>query len=688
MNEIEKKVEFYRQKTKETEAESYRLQHEKKRRKIKVISQELTDDWSAYQGDNIEVMKGLLSDSVHYSIFSPPFMGLFVYSSSERDMGNSTDSEFFDHFAFFIPELYRVMMPGRLASFHCMNLPMTINSDGFIGMKDFRGDLIRLFVDHGFIYHSEVCIWKDPLVQATRTKMLPLAHKQISKDSSRCAMGYPDYIVTMRKPGENPEPIAHGRGFEEYVGERPEPRKRKNDDHAKNKYSQHVWQRYASPVWFDIRQTNTLNVKMAREKEDERHVCLARGSLILTKEKGFKPIQQIEIGDRVLTHKGRWRSVLAVQNTGIQQVIDLKAQGVPGLLITPNHGIWARSVRNIPWAKAHSRQDAKNNNPKWISAIETIGKYINTKLPSIEFPLIKDIQYWWVVGRWLADGHIDQRNGAIISCGKYKWEYFVKNVGEYGGNSPRNNRTCYQILLRDPEYKLRSILKRCGNGADQKHLPPEAYTLPPKFAKALLDGYLSGDGYYLEDRNRWLASSISKELLLGLSILAQRVYNTIASIYPGRPAGTTKIEGRTVNTKQDWIFCFDIPNKNRANKLPFIVSDGAWKKVRSADIIKEKIETWNIRVQEDESFTTEGCIVKNCPLQLDVIARCLELWTNKNDVVLSPFAGIGSEGYQSLLMDRKFIGIELKKSYYGLMVKNLRSVRKSRIGLGLLRKKI
>jgi len=273
MNKIMEKIEFYGQRTKEAKAELYKHQCENKKGKIKILDQEITDDWSTYQGDNVEVMEGLPSDSIHYSIFSPPFASLFTYSNSSRDMGNSTDSEFFDHFSFFIPELYRVMMPGRLISFHCMNLPMTISSDGFIGMKDFRGDLIRLFVDHGFIFHSEVCIWKDPLVQATRTKMLPLAHKQISKDSSRCAMGYPDYIVTMRKPGENPEPIAHGRGFEEYIGERAEPRMKKNDEHAKNRYSQHVWQRYASPVWFDIRQTNTLNVKMAREKEDERHVC-------------------------------------------------------------------------------------------------------------------------------------------------------------------------------------------------------------------------------------------------------------------------------------------------------------------------------------------------------------------------------------------------------------------------------
>jgi uncharacterized Fe-S cluster protein YjdI len=189
-------------------------------------------------------------------------------------MGNcKTAGEFKVHFQYLIKELFRVIMPGRLVSFHCMNLPATISRDGYIGMHDFRGDLIRMFQSEGFIYHSEVCIWKDPLVQATRTKNLTLAHKQISKDSSRCAQGLPDYLVTMRKPGINPEPIAHGRGFESYIGEMDEPEDRKENDPRTNKYSHHVWQRYASPVWFDIRQTRTLNERAAREHADERHIC-------------------------------------------------------------------------------------------------------------------------------------------------------------------------------------------------------------------------------------------------------------------------------------------------------------------------------------------------------------------------------------------------------------------------------
>ena len=232
------------------------------------------DGWELYNEDCVEVAKRIPDDSIHYMIYSPPFASLFTYSNSDRDMGNCRDkNDFLKHFEFLAGNLYRILMPGRLMSFHVMNLPATITSDGYIGIKDLRGDLIRLFEAFGFIFHSEVCIWKDPLVQATRTKVLTLAHKQISKDSSRCAQGLPDYVITMRKPGENPEAVSKGRGFEQYIGEMDEPTSPKTNDPRGNKYSHHVWQRYASPVWFDIRQTRTLNERQAREKDDERHMC-------------------------------------------------------------------------------------------------------------------------------------------------------------------------------------------------------------------------------------------------------------------------------------------------------------------------------------------------------------------------------------------------------------------------------
>ncbi len=210
------------------------------------------DKWTMHLGDCVEVVSELPSDSIHYSVFSPPFASLYTYSASDRDMGNSrTHAEFYDHFQFLIAQLYRVMMPGRLVSFHCMNLPASKERDGYIGIKDFRGELIRMFTDAGFYMHSEVVIWKDPVTAMQRTKALGLLHKQLKKDSCMSRQGIPDYLVTMRKPGVNPERVSH----------------------TNESFPVQVWQRYASPVWMDINPSNTLQKESAREDRDERHIC-------------------------------------------------------------------------------------------------------------------------------------------------------------------------------------------------------------------------------------------------------------------------------------------------------------------------------------------------------------------------------------------------------------------------------
>ena len=232
---------------------------------MKILNQMITDKFSAYNGDCVEVARGIPDNSIHYTIFSPPFASLYTYSNSDRDMGNSKgDDDFYIHFKFLVQELFRVTIPGRLVSFHCMDIPAMKERDGYIGLKDFPGDLIRMFQEYGFIYHSRVAIWKDPLIEATRTKALGLMHKQIEKDSAMCRQGLPDYLITMRKPGDNPEPIEHEEGFTSYAG---------LDEPKHGTYSHQVWRRYASPVWMDINQSNTLQKESAREDEDERHIC-------------------------------------------------------------------------------------------------------------------------------------------------------------------------------------------------------------------------------------------------------------------------------------------------------------------------------------------------------------------------------------------------------------------------------
>ena len=219
---------------------------------MKVLDQVTKNKYAVYNGDSCEVVKAIPDNSIHYTIFSPPFASLYTYSNSDRDMGNSNgDDEFYNHFIYLAKELYRITMPGRLLSFHCMDLPLMKERDGVIGLKDFPSIIRQIFEDCGFIYHSKVTIWKNPVTEMQRTKALGLLHKQIRKDSTMNRQGIPDYIVTMRKPGENPERVSH----------------------THETFPVDVWQNYASPVWMDIRQSDTLQKKSAREDKDERHIC-------------------------------------------------------------------------------------------------------------------------------------------------------------------------------------------------------------------------------------------------------------------------------------------------------------------------------------------------------------------------------------------------------------------------------
>lgn len=219
---------------------------------VNIINSAFGNGYALYNGDSAEILTQIPSESVHYSIFSPPFQSLYTYSNSERDLGNcETAGEFYEQFSYIGRELYRVIKPGRLMSVHCMNLPTSKERDGYIGIRDFRGELIRFFEGIGFIYHSEVVIWKDPVTAMQRTKALGLLHKQLKKDSCMSRQGIPDYLVTFRKPGDNPERVTH----------------------TNESFPVSLWQRYASPVWMDINPSNTLQRESAREEQDERHVC-------------------------------------------------------------------------------------------------------------------------------------------------------------------------------------------------------------------------------------------------------------------------------------------------------------------------------------------------------------------------------------------------------------------------------
>lgn len=279
-----------------------------------VLNQQSGKNHIAYNGDCVEISRGLPDDSIGYSIYSLPFASLYSYSDSTRDMSNNDSyPQFMKHYGFLVREKLRATKPGRLSSVHCMNLPTSKTHHGYIGIQDFRGDIIREHIgseaaefhaamvrieermrdaakaddnprfvrlndirermqdelrehpanDGGWVYHSEVCIWKDPVTAMQRTKALGLLHKQLLKDSCMSRQGIPDYVCTFRKPGENPEPVSGP--FTEWVGD--------DSFRSEGKYSIDVWQRYASPVWMDINPTRTLQYTTARDDEDERHIC-------------------------------------------------------------------------------------------------------------------------------------------------------------------------------------------------------------------------------------------------------------------------------------------------------------------------------------------------------------------------------------------------------------------------------
>lgn len=251
---------------------------------IKTVDQVVTPEYGIYLGDSCELIRGVPGNSIDFGIHSPPFEGLYRFSNSDRDISNNADKEgFWTHYAFLIQELLRVTKPGRLCSVHCMQLPTSKTRNGFIGMRDFRGEVVRAYEDAGWIFHSEVCIWKDPVVAQQRTKSIRLLHAQILKDSTISGQGLADYIVTFRKPGDNADPVDGP--FQRFIGE--------GVDVSEEAYAKEcaafaaegrepwpydkwksilVWQRYASPVWMDINQTRTLQYRGGRDEKDEVHI--------------------------------------------------------------------------------------------------------------------------------------------------------------------------------------------------------------------------------------------------------------------------------------------------------------------------------------------------------------------------------------------------------------------------------
>lgn len=320
-----------------------------------VLDQQITDKYAVWNGDCMAVMPTLPDGSVHLSVYSPPFAGLYVYSSSEADLSNSRDyDEFFTHYRYVVAELHRLTMSGRMTAVHCMDVPT--GNTGRDALTDFPGDIIRLHRDLGFDYVARYHVWKEPLTVRNRTMVKSLAHAMIVEDSSRCSVASADYLLVFRKRGENPVPIAHPKGLTEYAGARPMPAdvlryKNWTGKQIENRYSHWIWRQYASAFWDDVRLDRVLPFREARDEEDEKHV---------------HPLQ-LDVIDRCLVLWSNPGETVLTPFMGVgSEVYAAVRNGRRGLGVELKPSYYRQAVQNLA-----ALEDDQHEQETWLSAAES-----------------------------------------------------------------------------------------------------------------------------------------------------------------------------------------------------------------------------------------------------------------------------------------------------------------------------
>jgi len=310
-----------------------------------ILDQVITDDYAIYNGDCMEVLPTLPDGSIHLSVYSPPFCGLYQYSSSDRDLSNCAGYDaFFEQYAYIVEEIARVTMPGRLTGVHCMDVPS--GNTGRDHLMDFPGDIIRLHARFGFDYVARYHVWKEPLAVRNRTMVKALAHKSIVDDSSRCAVASADYLLMFRKRGDNPVPIAHPTGLMFYAGERQIPAELMRyrgwtGNQIENRYSHWIWRQYASAFWDDVRIDRVLPYREARDQEDEKHV---------------HPLQ-LDVIDRCLTLWSNPGETVLTPFMGVgSEVFAAVQNGRRGIGVELKPSYYRQAVKNMAEAKVRTEQ--------------------------------------------------------------------------------------------------------------------------------------------------------------------------------------------------------------------------------------------------------------------------------------------------------------------------------------------
>lgn len=660
-------------------------------------------NFTAVNNDCVEELRGMEAASVGLIVTSIPFSNHYEYTPSYNDFGHNPDTEaFFRQMDYLTPELLRVLEPGRVFCCHVKDRVLFGNATG-TGMptiEPFHALCIEHYMRHGFQYFGMITVVTDVVRENNQTYRLGWSEQ--CKDGSKMGVGCPEYVLLFRKlPTDHSKAYADHRiekskeeytraqwqidahGFWRSSGDRLLTKKellemdtgklqaayRKYSRDSIYDYSEHVrlakeldadgrlpatfmvvapgsW---TDEVWDDINRMRTLNTRQSQRRK-QMHVCLARGSLILTR-RGFIPIQDVLVGDMVLTHKGNWKPVLAKACTGVKETIQTKATGVPCLVTTPDHKMWARMSRYV-----RKKDGMRIADPDWVEAkVLPNGGYVNLKLPEVEISELTQ-QEWWLVGRYLADGHMGTRGDFFISVGREKKAEFEMAAGDMAG--AYSERDALQYRLKNLREPMKEMLRKCGRGAANKQIPVEGLCLSKVFAECMLSGYLSGDGNVAG--NCTTVSSASRSLLLGMAMVAQRARGVVASIYAGRPERDATIQGREVHCSQEWIMTWRTSDHHHESE---ILEDGAWKKVRQFEP-KGKQEVWSIQVEDDASYTAEGCIVKNCPLQLDIVDRLINRYSNPGDLVLDPFGGLGTVALEAVKAGRRGYTVELNNDYF------------------------
>jgi len=313
-----------------------------------VITQDITEDYALYNGDCMEVMAKLPEERVHLSVYSPPFGGLYNYSSSEQDLSNCKDYEqFFEHYAFTVREIFRLTMPGRMTAVHCMDVPS--GNSGTDYLVDFPGDIIRLHEKEGFRFIARYAIWKEPLAVRNRTMAKNLAHRSLVEDSSRCSVASADYLLVFRRKGENKIPIAHPIGLLDYAGERQIPKdvlkfRGWKGNQIENRYSHWIWRQYASAFWDDVRIGRVLPFKQSKDEEDEKHV---------------HPLQ-LDVIERVITLWSNPGETVLTPFMGVgSEVYGAVREGRKGIGIELKPSYYRQAVKNV--ARAISDKESESD---------------------------------------------------------------------------------------------------------------------------------------------------------------------------------------------------------------------------------------------------------------------------------------------------------------------------------------